>query len=141
MKTISLPSGDQSGSKGGLPGAPVVRLPQGESPAQAAAVLARADLTRASGNADAARDAVAFLLGLPYLPPADRTVLERIRTLPAPRRDAMAVRVAARLEREAVHVGFSDPATPELVAARLGCVVDQPEYPGLDLAALCLKGG
>jgi hypothetical protein len=34
---------------------------------------------------------------------------------------------------------FGDTATPELVSTRLGCVIDQPEYPGLDLAALCLR--
>jgi len=100
-----------------------------------------ADLTRAAGNADNARDSIGYLLGLPYLPQTDRAELERIAAFPSPRREAAAAAIAARLERDAVYIGFSDRATPELVSKRLGCVVDQPEYPGLDLASLCLRGG
>jgi hypothetical protein len=103
--------------------------------------MARADLTRVAGNADNARDSVAYLFGLPYLPPTDRARLERIATLAPPRREAAAAAVAARLEQQAVYIGFSNGATPELVSKRLGCVIDQPEYPGLDLAALCLRSG
>ncbi len=117
----------------------VVPLPQTDSPAQKAAVLARADLTRAAGNADNARDSVAYLLGLPYLPQTDRAKLERIAAFPSPHRAAAATAIAARLERDAVYIGFSDRATPELVSKRLRCILDQPEYPGLDLAALCIS--
>jgi len=39
----------------------------------------------------------------------------------------------------AVYIGFSDGATPELVSERLGCIIDQAEYRGLDLAALCFR--
>jgi DNA-binding SARP family transcriptional activator/ABC-type transport system substrate-binding protein/streptogramin lyase len=117
----------------------VVPLPQTDSPAQTAAVLAHADLTRAAGNADNARDSVAYLLGLPYLPPTDRAKLERIAAFPPSHREAAATAIAARLERDAVYIGFSDRATPELVSKRLRCIVDQPEYPGLDLAALCIR--
>ena len=37
-------------------------------------------------------------------------------------------------------LGYLNRATPELVSKRLGCVIDQPEYPGPDLAVLCLRG-
>ncbi|MEP6893653.1 MAG: ABC transporter substrate-binding protein, partial [Gaiellaceae bacterium] len=116
----------------------VVALRQTNSPAQRAALLARADIARTGGNADDARDPVSYLLHLPYLPAADRAHLETIAALPSPRREVAAAAVAARLERNAVYVGFSNRATPELVSKRLGCIIDQPEYPGLDLAALCL---
>jgi DNA-binding SARP family transcriptional activator/ABC-type transport system substrate-binding protein/streptogramin lyase len=117
----------------------VVPLPQTDTTTQAAAVLARADLTRAAGNADNARDQVAYLLGLPFLPRTDRAKLERMAPLSPRRREAAAAAVAARLQQAAIYIGFSDRATPQLVSKRLGCVVDQPEYPGLDLAALCIR--
>ena len=44
----------------------------------------------------------------------------------------------AKLEREALYVAYAYRVTPELVSPRLGCVVEHPKYPGLDLAALCL---
>ena len=119
----------------------VVPLPQSVSPAQTAAVLARADIARIGGNADNARDPVAYLVALPYLPPAPRRLAaDRDASVcrsgrPPPRR------IAARLERNGLYLGFSNRATPELVSKRVGCVIDQPVYPGLDLAALCLTGG
>ena len=36
-------------------------------------------------------------------------------------------------------MGIEDRTIPELISKRLGCVIDQPEYPGLDLAAFCLR--
>jgi hypothetical protein len=85
-------------------------------------------------------DIVAYLNRLPYLPAADQTRLDRIAGLPFSRREAAAARLAAELERDAVYVGFADAATPELASKRLGCVIDQPRYPGVDLVALCLRG-
>ena len=119
----------------------VVPLPQTASPAERAAVLARADLTRAAANADMTRDPVEYLRSLPYLPAADRVELERSAALPSPRRETAAAALAAKLDRAAVFVAVANLATPELVSTRLGCMIDQPAYPGLDLAALCLPSG
>ena len=118
----------------------VIPVPQTDSPAQRSLLLARADIARVGGNASETRDPVEYLRSLPYLPAAERTELERIANLTSPRREAAAAPVAARLERNALVVGVADLATPELVSTRLGCVIDHPEYPGLDLAALCLPG-
>jgi DNA-binding SARP family transcriptional activator/streptogramin lyase len=120
-------------------GLTVVPLPQTDDPAVRAAALARADITRAEANADTTRDPIDYLRSLPYLPEADRTRLERIATFSWPRREAAAAAFAATLEREAVVVAYADIATPELFSARLGCILDQPVYPGLDLAALCVR--
>ena len=98
----------------------------------------KADLAQIGSNADAARDPVSYLLQLPYLPASDRAKLTRIDALASPRREAAAASLAARLERDAVYIGYADAATAELVSRRLGCTIDQPEYPGLDLAALCV---
>jgi len=117
----------------------VVPLPQTDDPAVRAAALARADLTRAEANADMTRDPIEYLRSLPYLPAEAAARLERIARFSSPRREAAAAALAATLEREAVVVAYADLATPELFSPRLGCIVDQPEYPGLDLAALCLR--
>jgi DNA-binding SARP family transcriptional activator/ABC-type transport system substrate-binding protein/streptogramin lyase len=117
----------------------VVPIRQNYSPAQYAAVLAQADITHTNRNAGNATDPIEYLLHLPYLPAADRAKLDRIAAFPIPRREMAAESVATQLERDAVYIGFSDGATPELVSKRLGCIIDQPEYPGLDLAALCLR--
>jgi MarR-like DNA-binding transcriptional regulator SgrR of sgrS sRNA len=108
-------------------------------PAKRPALLARADMTEIEGNAETTRDPVANLLELPYLPAAARAQLDRIAMVPSPRREADAAAVAAKLERDANYVGYADLVTPELVSRRLGCLVDHPEYPGLDLAALCVR--
>ena len=118
----------------------VIPVPQTDSPAQRSLLLAGADITRVGGNASEARDPVEYLRSLPYLPAVERAELERIANLPPPRREASAAPIAAHLARNAFVVGVADLATPELVSARLGCVIDHPEYPGLDLAALCLPG-
>jgi DNA-binding SARP family transcriptional activator/ABC-type transport system substrate-binding protein len=116
-------------------------IPQSDlnDPRKRPRLLARADLTRIEGNAETTRDPVAELLELPYLPGAARATLERIATIPSPRRELAAAAVAARLEQDADDIGFADRVTPELVSSRLGCLVEQPVYPGLDLAALCLR--
>lgn len=119
----------------------VAPLRQDSPPRRVAAVLAGADLALVPGNADDARDAVAFLLHLPYLAATDRAALERVALLPFDRRRATAVALAARLARDDDVIGFANGATAEIVSRRVGCVVRPPEYPGVDLAALCLRGG
>lgn len=116
----------------------VVPLPQTLDPAHRNAVLAASDLAQIQRNQDDARDPVQYLLHLPYLTASDRARLTNIESLPAPQRASAAPAAAARLGREARYVAYADAATPELVSKRLGCTIDQPEYPGLDLAALCL---
>ena len=116
----------------------VVPLRQTLDPAQRDAVLAAADLAQADGNADDARDPVFYLRPPPVPSAADADRLARIDAFPSPRRESAAAALAARLEREAAYIGYADAATPELVSKRLGCTIDQPEYPGLDLAALCV---
>jgi hypothetical protein len=44
-----------------------------------------------------------------------------------------------RLLRESVYVPYSDGAIAELISARMGCVVHQPEYPGVDLSTVCVR--
>jgi ABC-type transport system substrate-binding protein len=118
----------------------VVPVLQTDSPAQRAALFAQADIARVGGNASETRDPIEYLGSLPYLPVAVRAELGRLANLPSPRREAAVGPLAAKLERNAIVLGVANLATPELVSARLGCVLDHPEYPGLDLAALCLPG-
>ena len=118
----------------------VIPVPQTDSPAQRSLLLAGADIARVGGNASETRDPVEYLCSLPYIPAVERAELERIANLPSPGREAAVAPIAAQLERNAFVVGVADLATPELMSARLGCVIDHPEYPGLDLAALCLPG-
>jgi DNA-binding SARP family transcriptional activator/ABC-type transport system substrate-binding protein len=117
----------------------VVPLRQGYSQDRWAAVLAHADIARAGGNSGDASDSVGYLRHLPYLPPAYQARLDRIASLSLAGRATAAAALAAQLERDAIYVGFADAATPELFSKQLGCVIDQPEYPGVDLAALCLR--
>ena len=107
---------------------------------QYAALLARADL--ALTGADDTSDPVAYLrqLGEQYLPAGDRERLDRIDRLAPPERDRAADALALKLEREAVYVQYLSRGLAELVSKRLGCVIDHPEYPGLDLAAVCMPG-
>jgi len=116
----------------------IVPLPQTLDPGQRSTVLATADLARADRNADDARDPVLYLLRLPYLTASDRRQLTRIGGLPSPARTRAADAIAARLEREASYIGYANSATAELISKRLGCEIHQPQYPGLDLAALCV---
>jgi ABC-type transport system substrate-binding protein len=103
------------------------------------AKLAQADLAMWNMPSDSG-DAVSYLMSLPYLPPALQRRLNRIATRPYPRRDVAAAAVAAKLEREALYAVVGHGAIPELHSRRLGCLVHNPEYPGLDLAALCIRG-
>jgi len=117
----------------------VVPLRQSYSDGKRAAVLAHADITRVATSSGDVDDVVGYLLRLPYLPKGVRTQLGRIAALPSLHREAAAAQLADKLDRDAVYIGFADSVTPELVSKRLGCVIDQPEYPGVDLAALCVR--
>lgn len=116
----------------------VVPLPQTATPEARAVLLARADIAAVPSRSELVYDPVRYLRNLPYLPAPDLAALDRIAHLESPAREAAAAALAAKLERDALYVPVADDATPELVSKRLGCVIDQPEYPGVDLAALCL---
>ena len=60
-------------------------------------------------------------------------------TLSSPERERAALAIARRVERDSLFAVYMNDALPELVSRRLGCIVHQPEYAGVDLAALCLK--
>ncbi|HEU0246988.1 MAG TPA: hypothetical protein VFR38_07860 [Gaiellaceae bacterium] len=47
--------------------------------------------------------------------------------------------MARWIERQSLFAVYLIPAIPELVSRRLGCIVHQPEFAGVDLAALCLE--
>jgi peptide/nickel transport system substrate-binding protein len=50
-------------------------------------------------------------------------------------------RIAADLARDKAPIAvFSQPYQAELVSTRLGCLIHQPAFGGLDLAALCIRG-
>ncbi len=118
----------------------VVPLLGEDSPESQAAKLAGADLTTVGRRPiEHDRSESSFLATLPYLPPADRRRLDRIARLSSPRREASAAALAARLMRAAIYVPYADGAIPELMSKRLGCIVHQPNYPGVDLAALCVR--
>jgi MarR-like DNA-binding transcriptional regulator SgrR of sgrS sRNA/streptogramin lyase len=119
----------------------VVALTGQDSPETQSAKLARADMTTVGRDPSTTIDPVDFLATLPYLPPADRTRLSRVARLSSPRRESTAAALAARLVREGVYVPYADGALAELVSKRVGCIVHQPNYPGADLAALCLHKG
>jgi DNA-binding SARP family transcriptional activator/ABC-type transport system substrate-binding protein len=74
-----------------------------------------------------------------YLFPKEEAEVARILKLPIPERDERALALARRVERQSLFAVYDSRAFPELVSRRLGCVVHQPMYPGVDLAALCLK--
>ncbi len=120
----------------------VLPLPQsaGGQPVDWSARLARSDIAEVGRDPSQAIDPVDYLALLPpYLPSADRKRLVHIATLATPRREAAAAAFAARLERDGLYLGIADYARPELVSKRLGCLIDQPVYPGIDLAAVCLR--
>jgi ABC-type oligopeptide transport system substrate-binding subunit/DNA-binding SARP family transcriptional activator len=97
----------------------------------------RSDLYWGGLNAETS-DPVAYLQGL-FLPANDRAELDRVAKLASPEREARAAALARKLERESLFAVYDNGAIPELVSKRLGCIVHQPEYAGVDLAALCLK--
>ena len=74
-----------------------------------------------------------------FLPPDDAKELRRIQTLLSPERERAALALAGKIERESLYAVYQLDAMPEIVSKRLGCIVHQPEYAGVDLAALCLR--
>jgi hypothetical protein len=119
----------------------ILRIPQTdiEDVAKLRTMIAGADMMVVERNASQAVDPVVYLRSLPYLRPADRTRLQRIDALPHGRREAAAAALGADLERDAVYVGNAYYTVSEFVSKRLGCIVHHPAYPGLDIAALCLR--
>ncbi|TML57133.1 MAG: hypothetical protein E6G18_14990, partial [Actinobacteria bacterium] len=106
-----------------------------------AAKAAASDLVWGGLNAETS-DPVSYLQEVEaVLPSRDRAQLERIAQLASPQRERRAAALARRLEVESLFAVYDLGAIPELVSKRLGCVVHQPEYPGVDLAALCLRQG
>ena len=65
--------------------------------------------------------------------------IRRIATLRSPERERASTALARAIERDSLLAVYMQTAIPELVSRRLGCIVHQPEYAGVDLAALCLK--
>ena len=115
----------------------VLSLRQGVSEAEFLAKVRRSDLIWGGLNTHTA-DPASYLKDL-FLPPGDAKELRRIQTLFAPARERAALALAKKIERDSLYAVFQMDALPELVSRRLGCVVHQPEYAGVDLAALCLK--
>src|SRR5206468_1858024 len=85
-------------------GTQIVRLRQTETPAQAQALLATADITAVQRNASQTGDSVEYLRSLPYLPRDARTALDRIDRGAYRRRDAAAAAVASMLEKSGVYI-------------------------------------
>ena len=120
----------------------VLPLPQSGSGQSVdwSARLARSDIAEVGRDPSQSIDPVDYLSLLPpYLPAADGARLARLATFSSPRREVAAAAFASKLERDGIYLGVANFAVPELVSKRLGCVIDQPEYPGVDLAALCLR--
>jgi DNA-binding SARP family transcriptional activator/ABC-type oligopeptide transport system substrate-binding subunit/streptogramin lyase len=104
-----------------------------------AAKASRSDLIWGGFNAETS-DPVSYLQQ-GFLPANDRAELDRISKLSSPKRERRAAALARRIERQSLFAVYDIGAIPELVSNRLGCVVHQPEYPGVDLAALCSRRG
>ena len=118
----------------------ILPMAVGDSKATLDDKVARSDII-AGGTTSDNGDPVEYLRRVPGLPPKDRSELDRIAKLYSPRREARAAALAAKIDREALYVVYAYSAIPTLVSRRLGCVVHQPEYAGIDLAALCLRSG
>ena len=118
--------------------AEVLGLVQGESAEEWLTKANRSDLIWNGlpvNNADPA----AYLQPL-YLPTKrQRDQLQGLLTLFSPARERASAAFARRIERASLFAVLSTGAIPELVSKRLGCIVHQPEFPGVDLAALCLR--
>jgi len=115
----------------------ILQARQSDSPAEKLAKIRRSDLIWGALNKDTA-DPAEYLKDL-FLPPADAKELRRVQTLFSPDREHAALALTRKVERESLYAVFEMDAWPELVSRRLGCIVHQPEYSGVDLAALCLK--
>ena len=101
------------------------------------AKAARSDIGWGGINAETA-DPVDYLRRL-FLPEKERDGLNRIAKLSSPERERAAAALATKLEQKSLFAVFSYSGVPELMSRRLGCVIHQPQYAGVDLAALCLK--
>jgi hypothetical protein len=105
--------------------------------AGAEAKARRSDLGWGGVNAETA-DPVDYLRRL-YLPRREWSELNRIAKLSSPARERAAVALTKRIEQMSLFAVYAYRGVPELRSRRLGCVIHQPQYPGVDLAALCLK--
>jgi DNA-binding SARP family transcriptional activator/ABC-type transport system substrate-binding protein/streptogramin lyase len=114
-----------------------VPLVQGDSVDEFLAKARRSDLIVDGVNAQTA-DPVSYLQPL-FLPPRLRAERDRIATLSSPAREKAAAALAREIDRQSLFAVFEYSAVPELVSRRLGCIVRQPQYAGVDLAALCLR--
>jgi hypothetical protein len=112
-------------------------IPIDQSKGFEAAKAARSDLVWGGLNANTA-DPAAYLRDL-ILPPSAATQLRRVQALFSPERERAAVALARKLDRASLFAVYMRDAIPELRSKRLGCVIHQPEYAGVDLAALCLR--
>ena len=101
------------------------------------AKAARSDIGWVGVNAETA-EPVDYLRRM-FLPQEERDELNRIATLSSPERERAATALTTRIERKSLFAVYAYRAVPELVSKRLGCIVHQPEFSGVDLAALCLK--
>ena len=102
---------------------------------------AASDLVWGGLNAETS-DPVSYLQQIEdVLPTADRAQLAQLAQLASPERARHAAALARRIEKQSLFAVYDIGAIPQLLSARLGCVVQQPEYPGVDLAALCLRQG
>ena len=98
----------------------------------------RADLIWGGLNTNTA-DPGAYLQQVSYLPRPYSDEIRRINGLQSPARERAASALAQRIEQASFFAVYASRAFPEIVSRRLGCIVRQPEYMGVDLAALCLK--
>jgi DNA-binding SARP family transcriptional activator len=112
-------------------------LRQGESFQQFLAKAESSDLISGGANAHTA-DPVPYLEPL-FLPPDLRAERVRIAGLTSPERETAAAALAREIDRRSLFAVYEYSAVPELFSKRLGCIVHQPQYAGVDLAALCLK--
>ncbi len=112
-------------------------LVQGESEEEFLEKARRSDLIWDGINAHSA-DQVEYLQQL-FLPNELASELVRIAKLSFSAREQAATALAREIDRQSLFAVFEHSAVPELVSRRLGCVVHQPEYAGVDLAALCLQ--
>ena len=97
----------------------------------------QADLFWGGAGADTA-DPADYLKDL-YLPQDEWNEARRIQRLLSPERERAALALLRKIERESLFAVFLRNTMPELVSRRLGCLVHQPEFMGVDLAALCVK--
>ena len=97
----------------------------------------RSDLSWGGGG-DELGDLATYLEPL-FLLTREERELQRVLRLSPPERDKRAIALARRVDRQSLFAVFDLKTIPELVSRRLGCVVHQPMYPGVDLAALCLR--